>query len=114
MQLIANYPIDGAALTPYYNQPVVAVTTAGDTIAGVIDCVRDGMLYLKPVGAAQAAAMVQSVKKNMKKHGKSKKSANIKAFGFPGFGFVNPGAAALAFAIPLFLLGALFTFPFFF
>jgi hypothetical protein len=125
MQLIASYPIQAEACLPHCGSPVLALTQNGDTVVGILDGVRDGHLYLKPLEGypqAQTLQMKQKAKQiskgKMKSSGKRKVSpkANTLAFGYGGFGYGGFRfglGAGLGFAIPLFLLASLFAFPFF-
>ncbi|GIQ71153.1 hypothetical protein DUZ99_12060 [Xylanibacillus composti] len=112
MHLLCSYPVQADTVLPHCNKPIVAMTTAGDLVPGIIDGVRDGVLYLRPVGKEAGIAMIQRVKKYNKNKISVPKKAKTKAFGFgyPSYGY----GAGLALALPLFLLAALFAFPPFF
>lgn len=131
MKLVATYPVQEDVLHPYCGQTVLAQTVHGDVIVGVLDCVRDGMAYFKPVSLSRANVKnVQNrIRKKIKTRGKGKRpkqivilnqagktKAKTAAFGYPGFGFGGFGGfgfgAGLALALPLFLLTALFVSPF--
>lgn len=109
MNLLCSYPVQADAVLPYSNKPIVAMTTSGEWVPGVIDGVRDGVLYLKPVSKEVGVAMIQRAKKYNKSKLPARNKAKTKAFGFPYY----PYASGLAIALPLFLLAALFAFPFF-
>ncbi len=113
MPLVARYPMTEAMLQPYCGQYVAAMTVHGDVVCGVIDCVRDGHLVFRQTGAtpAQVASMERKIKSDpaikAEARKRGKKDVKVSFFG-AGLGF------GLGLVLPLFLLGALFTAPFFF
>lgn len=136
MKLIATCPVEADAVRPYCGQPVLAQTIHGDVVVGVLDRVADGMVWLKPLGLPEASvrSLRQTIRKGGKATGRRKggkpgrvvilngertKKAGTSLFGVPGsgpfgFGYGPFGyRAGLAFALPLFVLLALFALPFF-
>lgn len=132
MRLVATYPIQADVIHPFCGQTVLAQTIHGDVIVGVLDGVKDGMAYFKPLSLPQAS--VQQVRKRIRQQMKGKRKANRRhdivilnrdgkakaktaGFGYPWYGFGGFGrfgglGAGLALALPLFLLTALFVSPF--
>ncbi|HEX7057931.1 MAG TPA: hypothetical protein VF260_12160 [Bacilli bacterium] len=104
MHLICSYPIQEAAVLPHCGKQVAVVLADGDVACGVIDGVRDGNLLLRPA----AGVDITAIRNKLLAHPKVKaamQKADTKAF----FPFFNP----FLWAIPLFLIAALFAFPFF-
>lgn len=85
MKPIALYPIEARKVESCCGQTVMAVTQHGDRYAGILHSVKDGFIYLQPMGAAA--------------------NAKAKLSYFPGIG--------LAIALPLVFLAGLFAFPYF-
>jgi hypothetical protein len=131
MHLVASYPIQADLLKPYYGQPILAVTHHGDTVAGVIDCVKDGHIIMKPLDYSAAQIQSAYTQPKLKKITKGKKGKRLvlvkdkgekakvnffpgygyPGFGYPGYGFGFGLGDGLGFAIPLILLASLFAFP---
>lgn len=130
MQLIAQYPVNEAALGSYFGRPVGAVLANGDFVYGIMDRVYDGNLVLRPLNNVPQAALAQ-IKKSVKTKMKNMKLPKIPYSkeamskvrttawggwgGYPyGWGFGNWGWGAGSWWIwPLLFLAALFAFPFF-
>lgn len=127
MHCIATYPISEEAITQYCGTPVMAVSHSGDQFIGTLDSCREGHLYMASLQHSYASAAVSNIEKKAKKNKKYKRWANGKkrpvniskkslekasiSFFPAGLGFGL--GAGIGFALPLFALGALFTFPFF-
>ncbi len=109
MHLLCSYPVQAGAVMPHCNKPIVAMTTSGDLVPGIIDGVRDGVLYLKPIGREAGVAMIKRVKTYNKNKLPARTQAKTSAFGYPYYPF-----AGLTLALSLVWLAALFAFPPFF
>ena len=134
LTFIGQYPLSESVITPYIGRPVGAILPDGEFVCGVIQCIHNGNLVLKPLGVPEAAvlslkkkmgalpqvkgsAILQS-KRNMKRMN-LKSRAQIKAFGpygYPlGWGYGSWGwGAGLWWIWPLFALTALVSLPAFF
>lgn len=122
MQLLCQAPIGAGQVTPYIGRPVAAITAEGEIECGIIHCIHDGYLVMKPLEGVPEATVL-SLKKSLKndprllKMRKPPEKARIKAWGaYPfGWGFGGyPWGAGLWWIWPLFFLAALAAFPFFF
>lgn len=133
MTLIGQYPLNESLINPYIGRPVGAVLPDGEVICGIVECIHNGNLVLRPLRIPEAAvlniknklasnprfrAANLKAKRNMK-HMTLKEKAKIKAFGggfgYPfGWGFGNWGWGAGWWWIwPLLALTALIALPFF-
>ncbi|MCM3272324.1 hypothetical protein [Paenibacillus elgii] len=99
MTLIGEYPLSESLVNPYIGRPIGAFLPDGEFVCGIVECVHNGNLVLRPLGIPEAA--VQNIKNRIatnprfrKSHLKSKRNmkqmtikekARIKAFG--GFGY---------------------------
>lgn len=102
---------------PYIGRPVFGYTHFGDPFFGVLNACADGHIHLMPLQCDKA---ITNAKIKKLKHRAKIKSAKLKAHAnskakisvydggpfIPGFGFGL--GAGIGFALPLFLIGALF------